>query len=153
MTLFTQADHQKAEVFLKEKPGNALLVTLTNGVHFALIALDPFSPLRIAGRDEEGSEVVIGSAWVGAFMLAEDFSGGPTYQLVGGPRPIGEAITGTIEEFGMSSNMEEWQTAFMELRAACDESEDQRVRDAAARLDRVEADGAEAAGEPEAPQS
>jgi uncharacterized protein (DUF2336 family) len=82
------------------------------------------------------------AAWDAVWLKGTDADGVPTAiaasEVVGYYLLDRKSLPGATAEEGVSADIEAWQTALMELRAAAEESTDERVSKAAARLARLE---------------
>lgn len=117
--IFDQGAFAEAQRWIEADPANRYLsVGLMSGVDFALPQLTRFEGHRLVGVDVLGTMVYVSVDQIESFAFVED-------------TPID--LTEPEDQ-----NEAEWQVAFMELRAACDESDDPRVKEAAGRLDRIE---------------
>lgn len=119
-SIFQQGDFEEARSFVESEPGRALGVCLTSGHTFQLSGLLTFNGRVLTGIDPEGSQLKIDALAITSYLFLNPEPDEPSHEEI--------------------NNAAAWQVAFMELRAACDESEDPRVQEAAARLDRIESE-------------
>lgn len=123
--VFQQTEHLAISSHLAAKEENIIGLLLRSGHTEFLSKLEGFNARWVVGNDADGTPVSIATREVIGFYLL-DRSAMP------GPIPHYEP------QSGMSAELEAWQGALMELRAAAEESKDERVLAAAARLARLE---------------
>lgn len=133
MGQFQQSDHSVAEAAIAD---GKVLVLLLAGGPIAFTSLAPFNAAQIRGTEPDGSVTTVFPENLEGWSLAPntEYQPGPGMaELMGGQQPVSDAQA--VQD---AAYLEQWQTAFMELRAACDKSEDPDVAAAVAKLESIE---------------